>query len=75
MKCETAIEMPDRTITFVTGNQKKLQEFVSILGPNINFNVRYVNLIIILSPELYVPAGSKSCVFCTPSLIRVPFYF
>jgi hypothetical protein len=38
----TLCTMHEKTITFVTGNANKLSEFVSILGPNINFKVSYI---------------------------------
>jgi inosine triphosphate pyrophosphatase len=31
--------MARKTLTFVTGNAKKLEEFVAILGPNFPYNV------------------------------------
>ena len=33
------VTMQEKTITFVTGNANKLSEFISILGPDINFKV------------------------------------
>lgn len=42
--------MAEEVVTFVTGNQKKLQEVISILGPQIGFSV---SLTIVLESIFY----------------------
>jgi inosine triphosphate pyrophosphatase len=45
--------MMSRTITFVTGNAKKLEEIKAILGPNFPFKIE--------NAKIDLPEVSKNC--------------